>query len=353
MTVDSGRRLFLDSVDDYLGPSESRFFGSGYRRVGYTISDTVLVGTGGTGGTGASGASGASGGAGPSVRARAGISYPPDWSTKAEGDELRPHLSTIDALILAVRFAEFLARHTHGLGERQRSEVRLHRVDIKAGSSAVEDGLGDLPVSAAASGSAASADHPGTVISTYDCRVSGMKIRVELIHEAGLPVPAGPHVDAQLGSGYPGLYGSGFQRTRQLIRDVAVDVAAGSADATVDVVPPDAREFVAGGLEAAYGPAVSLIDSFVVALQLGQILLYETDGMKRGESNTLWMRRTTLTAGPAELRPAGGSSRETTSLEDAALVPAQGGLWRTATIVGDVRGVRTRCVVTHRLPDRA
>lgn len=341
MTSQTGDTLLLDSVDDYLGPSAGRFFGSGYRRVGYVIGGTEFgLGHGpGTAGR-------------PGVRARGGVSYPWDWSTKTEGDELRPHLTTLDALILAVRAAEFVARHTHGLDARQQARTWVRQVDIKAGSSAVEDGLGELAISAEHAASVPLGDGTGRVAATYDCRVAAMKARVELVHDDGAPVAAAGDLDAQLGPDYPGLYGTGFQEVHQTIRDVEVDVEAARADATVTVLPTGSPAGPSGGVESAHGPVASMVDSFSVALQLGQVLLYETDRMTRAESNTLWMRRTTITAGPAELRPAGAPFRETTTLEDSNLVTARGGLWRTAAIVGGTQGVTTRCLVTHRLPDR-
>jgi hypothetical protein len=95
-----------------------------------------------------------------------------------------------------------------------------------------------------------------------------------------------------------------------------------------------------------------MVDSFAVTLQLGQVLLYAVDGTSRGASSTLWMRHTTITAVQARARPVGGRFDTTTMLQDSRRLDANGGTWRTAAITGDCLGVRTRCAVTHRLPDK-
>lgn len=289
----------LNSADDYLGPAAERFFGAGYRRVEYSARGTGLTPDGAT--------------------STVSIVYPGDWSTKLPGSAQRPHLSTIDTLILAVRAAEFHARHVDG----RTGEVGVRRVDIKAPSAPVEETLDRVPVTA----TLRSATPAG---STYDVRVASMRTRVELVH-------GGDEAADAAFEGRPSAYGSGFRRQSQQLGNLVVDVEAASASADVTVHGDD-------------GPAVSLIDSFVVALQLGQILLYETDGIARSQSNTLWMRHTTLTAAEAARPAAPGPFRTVTTLEDSRLVENHGRTWRTATICGDCLGARTRCAVAHLIP---
>jgi hypothetical protein len=334
--------LSFESIDDYLGPTSSRFFGSGYRSVDYAVDDIELGGVelGGT-------ADGL-----PSLTAGIGIRYPVGWSTKTEGIDLRPHLSTIDVLILAVRAAEFLARHHHGLDSGQRARTWLRRVDIKAPTTPVEERLDKITVTAKHTRTmplSEAGDH--RVASTYDCRVATMRARVELVHEPGGPIAA-TEPRTGFGSGYPGLYGNGFHHQWQTIDEVVVDVAGQLAEAEVTIGTTADRPAVAGGPESADGPVVSMVDGFAVALQLGQVLLYEADRMTRAESNTLWMRHTTITAGPPGTRAVGRPFRSITTLEDSRLLHVNDDTWRTATVTGDCLGIRTRCSVTHRLPAR-
>lgn len=95
--------------------------------------------------------------------------------------------------------------------------------------------------------------------------------------------------------------------------------------------------------------AVSMLDSFVTSLQLGQVLLYEADRVPRAESNTLWMRNTTISTDSPHRR-AVGSFPVSVTLVDSRRIVARGETWRTATIFGACRGVQTRCAVAHRIP---
>jgi hypothetical protein len=333
MSLTTEGTLLIGAIDDYLGPSATRFFGAGYRRVDYDVHGVELANTDD----------------GRAIlRAGVAIRYPTDWSTKGDRTDLRPHLSTIDAIILAVRAAEFRVRHSFGLTPTQQARIWLRRVDIKAPTRPVEDTLRSLIVTATHT---ATLPEHGRLVSTYDCRVETMRVRVELVHDSGEPV-VGTDLDLLFGAGYPGLYGGGFRYQSQRVDGAVVDVAAQRASASVLIDSPPDHPALAGGLESAHGPVVSMVDSFAVTLQLGQVLLYAVDGTSRGASSTLWMRHTTITAVQARARPVGGRFDTTTMLQDSRRLDANGGTWRTAAITGDCLGVRTRCAVTHRLPDK-
>lgn len=92
-----------------------------------------------------------------------------------------------------------------------------------------------------------------------------------------------------------------------------------------------------------------MIDAFVTALQLAQVMLYDLDGMRRQDSNTLWMRQTTLTASRPD-RPAEGIA-VTTRLDDPGLLRMGGGTWRTLDVVAELGGIQVRSAVAHRLPE--
>lgn len=329
MTSNISGALLLESVDDHLGPGATRFFGSGYRRVDYAVGDTRLHG------------------AADGLAATVEIRYPADWSRKTEDTELRPHLSTIDVLILAVRAAELLTAQRNDLDLAARGRTWLRRVDIKAPAKPVEGNLFSLPVTA--THVSAAPEGGRRLLSTVDVKVAAMRVRVLLEHDPGGPAASPADLDARFGADYPGLYGGGFRSWRQTVADVVVDVTAAHATANVLVEPPD-DPFADAGVDSAAGPVVSMVDSFVVALQLGQVLLYTTDDMDRASSDTLWMRHTTITACPPAARRAGDWFPATAELLDPALLETPTGVWRTATIVGDSLGVVTRCAVAHRLP---
>ena len=325
----------LTSVDQALGPASGRFFGDGHRRVDYRLRDVVVV-------------------PGPqrvgSIAATASVLCPPDWSKKGDAAQ-RPHLSTIDALIIGARLAEMFLTRRHGLSERERSAMWLRRVEIRAGNAPDEEELESLAAGATLRSTRLHELDESAAVSVLDCTVGGMRIGCELVHPVGrlTPGPASAAYDPDLATQVPGVYGEGFKHRRQDITDVTVDVTARRADATVDVVPlPGAyRELV--GMEGVHQPSVSFVDAFVVALQLGQVLLYALDEVERARSNTLWMRRTVITCDTPH-RPATGPFPVTTELTDATLLEARGGLWRTADITSSCAGVRVMCSVTHQIP---
>ena len=348
-----GIRLSYPSIDDCLGPAGQRFFGSGYRRVGYTMRGGVLRSTS----------------SGVRLTATAHVGHPRDWSVKGGGRPQRPHLTTLDAIVLATRAGELCAARAHGLDRAQRNRTRLRRIDVKAAPAPVEAGLEDVAVDIRLLASAppvsgrpepGAAVPAGTLLSTVDGRVAGMRVRIVLEHDAGdlpgthragwLPMPDGVPAHRR-----PGAFGRGYAGGWQSIRHVILDLADASARAQVCLgtgAAPPAPPASAGRSASSRPP--SAIDSFVVALQLGQALLYEIDEIPRAESDTLWMRHTTIidevaaaTASPAA---PGEPVVATARLCDPVLVTSRDATWRTATIDADLAGIRTRCAVAHRLP---
>ncbi|MGW2252573.1 AvrD family protein [Kitasatospora sp. NPDC001660] len=322
----------LASVDDYLGPGDRRFFGRGFRRVHYDLSRIRVVRT-------ADGVAGA--------RAVVRVRYPADWSRKAIGD-LRPHFSTIDGLVLAAQLAELCLSDRRG---DDLSEAWLRKVRITAGSRPQED-LDQLEAVATRRRLEALDGAPGWSVSVIDCSIGTMRVRCELVHQSEDPRPgqwqyANPA--EALGPAAGRYYDHGFTTRRQLIREVAVDQGALLATARLGIEQEEPASPAPRGLESGHGPSVTMVDAFVTALQLAQVMLYEMDGVRRQDSDTLWMRRTVMTAvGPH--RPYEGGVPVTTALTELDLLRLNGGTWRTMTVAADTAGIDLRSAVTHRLP---
>lgn len=332
MTPTSARTV-VASIDDHLGPAEQRFFGRGFRRVGYDIGELRLTR-----------------GADQTVRAASsvGVSYPADWSKKAAGTDLLPHFSTVDGLVVAAQLAEACLA---GLVPDLR-DGWLRKARITAGTSPQED-LARLPAEATLRRTDPLPGEPGRAVSLVDCTVGTMRIRCEVVHAlpTGTVRDAGTYagLDALLGPAADRYFGTGFTTRRQFIREVAVDQRSLSADAALTVVHEDGAVVPTAGLEGANQPSVSMIDAFVTALQLAQIMLYELDGMRRQDSNTLWMRQTTLTASRPD-RPT-AAVPVTTRLDEPGLLRMGGGTWRTLDVVAELAGLRVRSAVAHQLPE--
>ena len=334
-------QLMLSNIDDYLGPAETRFFSRGYQRARYDVGD-VTVDRGRR-----------------AVAARANVAYPADWSRKQEQTDLRPHLSTIDALVLGVQCAEVELIHAHLLDRDRRRSSRLRKVTLRAGTAPQEE-LQDITISATWLDSRPQRSGDGwRQVSRHECRVGSLRVRTEIEHPAGEPAGDTGHVrhdslEAALGSPGSRFYGAGFQRRRHVIEDVEVDVDKLTTQATARFVgEPDPG--CAEGLDGGTHPSISLVDCFVVNLQLAQVLMYELDGIRRSESNTLWMMQTVLerAAGTAPLGDPSISLPVETAIISKKPVSLRGATWRTADLRGELGGVSLRSSFAHELPERA
>jgi hypothetical protein len=323
--------MFLKSIDDYLGPGETRFFSRGYQRVTYETGE-VVVDPGQT-----------------RVSATATLRYPADWSRKAVGTDLVPHLSTVDSLVLGVQLAEAYLAHGLGLDARARRSARLRRVRLQAGTTPQED-LAAVPLRADLRGTEPLPGAPGRSVSVFDCRAGVMRARCTVEHASPTAEP-GPEeavpasLDDLLGPAAGRLYGTGFQHTRHGIYDVRVDPATLRADASARFT---AAAHTPDGIDGDVQPSLSPVDSFVTVLQLAQVLMYELDSIERGRSNTLWMLQTVLDAG--EPSPLDGPLPAFAAVTGKHLLPLRGSRWRNVDLTGGCGGIRLRSTFAHELP---
>ena len=323
----SSLELIRHTVDDFLGPAEKRFFASGYRRVEYEFGEVAVDEAG--------------------VVTTLRLGYPADWSKKAARGALPPHLSTVDAILLGAQLTELYLTAHYRLTAVQRQLIWLDEVRIKAGS-APDEALDRVPATASL---AETVDYPGgRRRSTVDVAIGRMRIRCAVVHdaaEAELVQRRYRDLEEVLGSAASRYYGTGFVRGGHRIDELSVDVERLRATASVTAHVVNADQ----GIEGAYQPRVTAVDFFVTGLQLGQVLLYELDSMRRGTSNTLWMRNTHMTLP----EPGDGLLEQvplTTAIENPKLIEMSGGVWRTADIVAELGDARFTCAVTHQLPNR-
>jgi len=323
------------SVDDYLGPGEKRYFGGGFRRVFHHIGD-VVVEPAPDGGR---------------VSAVAALKYPADWSRKKAGVELRPHLSSIDAMLLGVQLGELYVAHTYGLDDEQRRRMWLREIDIKAGVAPHED-LEEFQVTAVSGPTEPSG--PGLAATAFDCRIGPLKVRCTIEHERGvLRAETGRYRSAELllGAGYQRFYGEGYKFRRQSVTDVALDLDGMQATALARIEPTEGSGLVGEGLEAEHHISASMFDCMIGIAQLAQVLLYRLDGIDRSTSNTLWMRRIAMRSN-SPYRPLSGAFTAATSITRTRLLRHGGTLWRTSDMrVEDYHGISADYSIAHQLPD--
>jgi hypothetical protein len=330
------RPIAFASVDEYLGPAAERFFGAGYRRAGYTFSDLTVASDG----------SGAA-----SLGGHVAVAYPADWSRKKRGVDLRPHLSTVDVLLIAAQMADLLLVHGMGLSAAVRRKAWISSVTLKAGPQPQED-LEAVPISAELrplDGTSGPSDRSSVV----DCQVGVMRARCEVVHGPPPRMPAAAatvvaDLDHALGSASQRYWGEGYRADSQAVTDVSGDVEDVTVWAQLHVNHGAAARERSGGLGAEYEPGVSLIDAFVGLLQLVQVLLYHLDDVDRAETNTLWMVRTRLRREQPhrQISPVVPARVRITAKH---LLQVRGATWRNVDVEGAAGGVELRCNFAHEL----
>lgn len=321
--------LVLADVDDYLGPSTARFFGSGYRKTTPALRKlSILHAPEGTSRMEASG----------SVRVG------DLWSIKGSTSQ-QPHLGTTDAIVLALEASEALLASRYAPSILPLVYVR--DLTLTAGSEPIEDTLDDFPVTAQTTGQSTD----GIIHVTVE--MASMKAVLALHHPMCVASKANlrtDNPDALIGDAARRIYGDIYKSRQSRIRDISVRDGATRAEASLTVTGGDS-DGPGLGLEAGYQPGLSLLEGFVSTLQLGQVLLYELDQITRAESNTLWMRRTVITA----TTPPPSIITELpldVQLRRPRILPLNGENWRCADIVGRIGDhLEIICDVAHQLPD--
>jgi Pseudomonas avirulence D protein (AvrD) len=324
------------AMEEYLGPVHGRYFGSGYKRVDREMSNiTVVAGADFSG----------------QATATAQLYYPKDWSRKATSEELRPHLSTIDAFLLAVDLAEVYLADGHGLNAARRRQAWIRAMSIRAGS-APDETLTGLGASLAVATTRGESD-PNHATSSFRCRVGSIKVQLMVEHpvaDVGGPVrTVHDRADEVLGSKRSRYFGDGYKLRNQRFADVRVHDEGPAIDATVQVGTDDVfgRD---DGLGGAYGPSVSMLDCLLSLAQLAQVLVYRHDGIPRTDSNTLWMRRLSLeTRSPHH--QLSDPMRAVVSVDRASLLHLGGGTWRAFEMSGSIAGVVGTSSFAHQLPE--
>lgn len=320
--------LTFTTIEDYLGPAETRFFGAGYRRALYDYSPLTFDGR--------------------SVTGVLGVEYPTDWSRKKAGSDLRPHLSTVDTMLVGAQLADALLCLTRGLDDDARARSRITGLVLQAGTRPEED-LDSISLSASVKRSVPGPQDDETT-TTVVASVGAMRVRCQVVHPSGTETEVPPTtctLESVVGAGSSRFWGDGYRRRQQHLTGVTADVGALTALAVLDVTGRDGS--TPHGIEAEENAFPGLVDVFVSSLQLAQVLLYEMDGVSRSESATLWMQQTTLvrdetTPDRSEPVPIG------VHVTDAELLQVHGATWRNIQFTARAAGITQRSTFAHRLP---
>ncbi|MBG7464639.1 avrd-related protein [Pseudomonas aeruginosa] len=229
---------FYQGIDDFLGKRESRYFGEGYLRSDQSIRDFRIHHNE----------------SGLHFSCLGSVCLPELWSQKGDSQQT-PHLSTIDVIELSVASLRRLFQSTlHGVVVPATS---IKRIKITAGNSPVESDLDSIGITGHVR-----SDHGGEYV--VDIQIVNMTLEIAFSH--GL----GPHAPA-------------LSSEKQPVKVHNVMALAHEEQAVAFAMVKSEHSDV--------NQSWSLSSCFAAALQLGQTLLYELDGVSRAESNTLWMKR--------------------------------------------------------------
>lgn len=323
---------WFDSIDEILGPAPRRYFGGGHRRVGLALSNIAID---------------------PlkklPLTAVARLTYPDDWSTKDADPELRPHLSSIDAVVLSAQLIECYLAARLGLDSQARSRAWIRSASVRAGGKPWL-ALDTIPLGVSAVESRKQLNALGDRVTRFDCRVGGISLQVEVEHEAGLPHDGRVTFDTSddlLGLNRNPYYGAGHKAALRNLEDVRVDVPQGrTACVSLIELPADGKY---DGLSSAYCPTLSVVDAILVGAQLAQALIYRWDGIGRETSSTLWMRKFSLNM-RTPYQPVEGSFVPQVRTRSARLTRMAESTWRLMDLDAQILGVSGSMSIAHMLP---
>lgn len=306
-------------IDEFLGPASGRYFGAGYRRVEQRLAALRI--------------------SGDLVTAQATLAYPGDWSRKAS-KALRPHLSTVDALVFTLGLVEAWLTHTAALTLAERRVLWLRRFEMRAGSKPQED-LDAFAVSA----QRVSTNEGGSV---FVCRIGTIGVECEVAH-GPYAMAAAPGIyttaDAILGTAEERYWGAAYKQRRHAIEQVAANATGVGARLTVS--GPDCGS--GDGFGADHQPCTSMLDCFLMLAQLSQVIAYEHDGITRATSQTLWMRRLAMRCETPRLT-FGEAFDVDLELRRARHLRRDAGTWSLFDLACDFSGLQVTASMAHLLP---
>jgi hypothetical protein len=326
-------RTAIGLIDDVLGDESRRYFGTGYRKVNHRIRD-VCIDTGEKRAT-----------------ATAEISYPIEWSLKKQG-ELRPHLSSVDAVVLSEQLGEAYVREAYGLDDAMAARMWLRRCILKAGATPTLE-LDAIPLKVNVVETVVAPDSDGGYRTRFTSQIGSMAVDFSLDHPIAQANPVLKRtcadIEELLGSAAERFFGQGYKAGHLRIKDVEVNGAQQRVSAKVESMYPPACH-VTRGAGATFYPFLTCIEAIVSIAQLAQVALYAQDEISRDRSHTLWMRRVAITS----LLPVGGPELFDigTWMIKSAILPFGGQRWRVGTFGVTFPGVGMDAdySVAHQLP---
>ncbi|MBD2784465.1 hypothetical protein ID858_12225 [Xenorhabdus sp. DI] len=278
----------LVNADSYLGPSESRFFSSGYKKVNYVMKDERILEN--------------------NYSSLLTLIYPENWSVKIKKN-LQPHLSSIDVILMSTNACGKLLR------KYENSYYKITSMIICSSLVPVEN-LANIPVKFSLG------KKIGKVY--FQGKIGNMHVQ--------LGVEKRRNNDQLFDSNFSR---DDFKDTKHEINNISLKNEY------------ESEAIVVKTINGKITNNIDYIDAFVSSLQIGQILLYELDNISREKSNNLWMRSIKINeTGVRNYQKAGALE---VVLENTNLITKGNDKWRSADIVSNLNNIHVRCSVAHQL----
>lgn len=284
---------YYQSIDEFLGARESRYFGCGYVNTRQVISDFALVKKEDV----------------LDLSGRGSVLLPEVWSAKGESRQT-PHLSSIDAIEFALSCLSRVFRQV--FPEDEFSLDLVEKMEVVAGKEPVEESLDAISLH----GSIRQAG-PGAYV--LEMGISSMRVCLAFSREKRR-----------------GHLVVGQEKQAIVITELMLNQGVLNASA---IVSPERKNTA---------ESWALSSCFAAGLQLGQVLLYKLDNLSRETSNTLWMRRLSIDISPgipALEMPQPIYAR----LKNVKRLRMAHQDWRCATISSFMCNTRIDCDVAHKI----
>ncbi len=283
------------------------------------------------------------------VQAKGSLSYPDDWSKKLDDTELKPHLSTIDALNLSMQLNEMFLIHKYNLDHLGREHMWLRKYSISAGNAPYEN-LDSFEIYTTCKGTTLEADI-GSNVSVFESEIGALKVCCEIEHNINPKVSETEYEyyyadgDDILGDSDSRYYGMGYRYSDYDVFDLKIDFENEKIENVIRINRVKETPF---GIEGFYRPSISMIDSIILSGQISQALLYNIDQVEREDTGTLWMRKVTM-----ENTNHSRQNEEfvaETHITNGKIINMKGNLWRKAEIYSNFNGIICNYSLAYELP---
>ena len=233
-------------ADDILGDFEKRYFGAGHKRTNYKLKEG-------------------------SECEKAEITHTSNWSEK-KGCLIKPHLSTVDGIILSVMYVEKYM--IDNMKFDVLDDMFLYSFEIKSGTCAIED-LKDISIKIRNEKILSSEADFEVSVEGMIVRLRFRKVSVQSIYdECSKEQKKYNYISEHLKGIKHNIFG--------------IEIDGDEITCTVSREKVDDYSYT--GIGSILSKSMSILEWLIVFSQMGQILAYDIDSIDRQNSETLWMK---------------------------------------------------------------